>query len=251
MRYLILLILCLGMLTSALAQSPTLFRLSQDDLAGENLTLLETEKPYYQRRAYVGTDLAIFILAIDNVTNEFESFPLEEFIFWKNGKAIVEPAGDAAFEVQAGDYFIQPKGFKGKFNFVGGDDYHLEFSIITKERAAEEVVSPISKAMVIERDILSGASQEHMGDEVNLYSGVELAVNLVRTKAITFDKNPFERVIHVINGVLTLTSANGDKEVFYPGDFFVIPEGYEGSWQSTGLQALRAFEIYKADQEKK
>ena len=246
MRYLILLSLALGFTANSLAQSPAIFRLSQDDLAGENLTLLETEKPYYQRKAYDGTDLAIFILAIDNVTNEFESFPLEEFIFWKNGKAIVEPVDAPSFEVQAGDYFIQPKGFKGRFNFVSGDEYHLEFSIITKERAPKEAISPISHAMVIERDILSGSSKKHMGDEVNLYSGVELEVNLLRTKEITFDGTAKERVIHLINGVLTMTAKDGKEEVFYPGDFFVIPEGFEGTWQSTGLQALRAFEIYKA-----
>ena len=252
MKKLITLLILAGLPFAVSAQqtdtTPSIFRLSQDDLAGQNLTLAQTEKPYYQRKAYDGKDLAIFIIGISNVTNEFESFPLEEFIFWKNGKAIVEPNGQPSFEVHSGDYFIQPKGFQGKFNFVGGDDYHLEFSIITKTRAPENEYSPINKAMVLSRDIVSGASKAHQGDKVNLYKGVEIEVNLLRTRQIKFDPNSKERVVHVYNGVLTLTADSGQKEVFYPGDFFVIPEGYKGTWQSTGLQTLRAFEIYKVKQ---
>ncbi len=231
---------------SAYNEPSRIFKLTQDDLAGENLTLKKGENPYYQGKVYDGKDLMIFSIAISNVTNTFESFPLEEFIFWKNGKARIDPEGEQSMIVQAGDYLIQPKGFKGRFNFIGGDEYHLEFSVITKQRAAKSKMSPINKAMVISRDIISGASPNHKGERVNLYSGVEIEVNLLRSAQINFESNTKERLIHVVNGIITMTPTGGKPIKCYPGDFFVIPEDFKGSWQSTGAQALRAFEVYKA-----
>ncbi|MEO1255784.1 MAG: cupin domain-containing protein, partial [Bacteroidota bacterium] len=98
-----------------------------------------------------------------------------------------------------------------------------------------------------DRDILSGSSENQEEPIFEVYSGVELVLNLVREKKRRFTDNSKERVIHVLNGILEMEVGNEKTERFYPGDFFVIPEGFNGSWKSAGAQALRAFEIYQAD----
>ncbi|MEM6642550.1 MAG: cupin domain-containing protein [Bacteroidota bacterium] len=234
------------------AQMPSsdqaIFRIDKSQLAGENLTLKQNKddpsNAYYQAKVYDGEELAVFLVALSNVSNEFESFPLEEFIFWINGKARVEPSSGEVFEIHAGDYFIQPKGFKGTFNFVGGDPYHLELAVVSKTRANAEDFSPINKAMVVSRDIISGASKNHTDSINSLYKGVELTLDLVRKKKILFQNNPQERIVHVLNGVLAITPQNQAAQLFYPGDFFILPKGFNGSWESEGFQALRTFQVY-------
>ena len=235
----------------AQSNSPEIVAISREDLAGENLTPAiqagETDTSYYQQKAYDGTDFVIYLVAIKNRTNEFQRFPIEEFIFWADGKAIVEPDDEQPFTIQASDYFIQPKGFKGKFNFVSGDEPHLELAMVSKKRADSASVSPMTKAMIIESNILSGSSELHAGEEALIYSGAELHVNLVRHRERLFADNEKERLIHLLSGTLTMKS-NGVEMKFYPGDFFVIPKGFSGTWKSDSFRTLRAIEVMQVDE---
>ncbi|MEM9858039.1 MAG: cupin domain-containing protein [Bacteroidota bacterium] len=222
------------------------FRIPQDQLAGEGLTFRESKLEVYQKKVYDGAELGIYMVAIGNGTNEFEDFPIEEFIFWMNGKAKVEPHQGEPFEVQTGDYFIQAKGYKGKWSFVGKDKIHLELAVVAKQRSDSSLRSPISKAMVIDRNILSGASKNHQEPIAEVYSGVELAVNLINKEYKTSQNQEKEKLLQVLNGILKVTSEDGATDTFYPGDFLVIPKNFKGQCESVGFQTLRAFEVYSA-----
>jgi len=67
-------------------KSIAIHKISKELLAGEGLDYIkhkEPDKTVYQKKVYDGETFAIFMVAIGtNITNEFESFPLEEFIFW-------------------------------------------------------------------------------------------------------------------------------------------------------------------------
>ena len=222
----------------------TVFKISKELLAGEGLDNIEqqdTTRTVYQKRVYDGKEFAVFMVAIGTgITNEFNGFPLEEFIFWMNGKAVVEPEGEDPFSIYTGDYFIQAKGFRGKWNFEDIGGVHLELAVVAKNRPDSTFKSPMTKAMVIDRDIVSGVSRPE-NDQV--YRGPELSVNLI-DKEEDFSKSTKERMIHVLNGVLTVT-AGGEEHQFFPGDFFVVPENFDGEWSSSSVQNLRAFEVYK------
>ena len=226
--------------------STAIFRISRADLAGENLVGGvqdgESDTSYYQQRIYDGKELIVFLFAIKNRTNTFERFPIEEFVFWADGKAIVEPDGEEPFAVVAGDYFVQPKGFKGKFNFVSGDEPHLELALVSKRRADSTSISPMTKALLIEPNIIAGSSEDHKGEQVEIYSGIELTVNLVRHEKRTFSGNQKERLVHVLSGMLT---AGG--ETFYPGDFFIVPANFSGDLTSIGFRPFRGLEVYQVD----
>ena len=226
-------------------QSPSIYKISNELLAGEGLDVIpqkDSTRTVYQKKVYDGKDLAVFIVAIGTgITNEFRSFPLEEFIFWMNGKAVVEPVGEDPISVYTGDYFIQAKGFNGKWNFVDIGGVHLELALVAKNRPDSTFKSPMFKALVIDRDIISGVSKptDHL-----IYEGPELTVNLL-TQSNQLENLTNERMLHVLNGTLTLMEENQTEQTFYPGDFFVVPEGFNGTWTSTSIQNLRVFEVYK------
>ncbi len=225
-------------------------KLTKEDLAGENLSPLINENlndtSFYQQIAYDGSDFTIYMVSIANRTNQFRRFPIEEFVFWADGKAIVEPDDEEPVEITAGDYFIQPKGFSGKFNFVSGSGSHLELTLISKRRADSASVSPMTKAKIIDRQILSGSSILHAGENAEIYRGVELQVNLVRHRLREFNNNPKERLIHLLSGVLTMIT-NERMERYYPGDYLIIPKGFTGKWQSDSVITLRALEVMQVE----
>ncbi|MEO9482751.1 MAG: cupin domain-containing protein [Ekhidna sp.] len=224
---------------------PSIIKISKELLAGEGLSAIKQEDPerrFFQKRVYNGTDLAVYMVAIGSgITNEFESFPMEEFIFWKNGKALVEPINEEAFPIFAGDYFIQAKGFQGKWNFIGDGELHLELSVIARNRSASSGPSPISKALVIDRDLLSGVSNKK-----EIYTGVELTVNMLTAGKLEFEGTTKERMLHIVNGVITITQSGEEPIKCYPGEFIILREGFEGRWESQSLQPLRILEIYRS-----
>lgn len=223
----------------------SIYKIPKALLAGEGLDSIpqqDTTRTVFQKKVYDGEDIIIFMVAIGTgITNEFQGFPLEEFIYWINGKAVVEPDGAEPFPVYTGDYFVQAKGFNGKWNFVDIGGVHLELALIAKNRPGQEVRSPISQAMVLDRDLISGVTQPDNGQ---IYNGVEITVNL-RTEPSELDEILQERMLHVLNGVLTVTTPDREVYQFFPGDFFVLPEGFEGAWSHSSLQQLRVLEVFK------
>ena len=226
----------------------TIYKISKDFLAGEGLDFKkqkDSTRTVYQKRVYNGNELAVYMIAIGtDITNEFESFPMEEFIFWINGKAVVEPKGEEAIEIHSGEYFIQAKGFSGKWNFVDTGGLHLELALIAKNRPDKQFKSPITKALVIDKNILSGVVKPSKG---LIYKGPEITVNLLNTESDLTKNHHKERMLHIINGIITVESSHTKKEKLYPGDFFIVSEGFNGRMSSNSLQDLRVLEIFKSE----
>ena len=234
----------------ATTNKQNVIKVPKELLAGEGLDSIPQKDPsrtVFQKKVYDGEDVALFIVAIGTgITNTFEGFPLEEFIFWINGKAIVTPKDAPSFEIQKGDYFIQAKGFSGTWSFVENGGLHLELALIAKNRPDSLVKSPMTKAKVFDKDLISGITNLDQETHV-VYQGAELDVYLVRSKKRNFNGTATEALIHVLSGVLTVASKNdGSTEDFYPGDFFMIPPNFKGSWISDSLQDLRVLEVTKA-----
>ncbi len=224
--------------------SPGIYKLSKEYLAGEGLDFIkqkDTTRTVYQKKVFDGVDLAVYMVAIGTgITNEFGNFPLEEFIFWMNGKAVVEPVGEEPFPIFTGDYFIQAKGFQGKWNFIDIGGPHLELALVAKNRPDSTFKSPMSRALVIDRDIISGVAKPLNGQ---IYEGPEITVNLLTSEEVLTSSSQ-ERMIHVLSGVLSFKSGNEEYRL-YAGDFFFLPENIEGEWSCESIQGLRVIEVYK------
>jgi uncharacterized cupin superfamily protein len=48
-----------------------------------------------------------------------------------------------------------------------------------------------------------------------------------------------EEFVMVLNGSATLTMVGGEPQTFYAGDFFVVPEGWDGNWTVDGNHLYR------------
>ena len=242
-------LLTMGVYKSHAQTDQPIYQLSRECLAGEGLNKIkqkDSTRTVYQKKVYDGHDIAIYLVAIGTgITNEFSNFPLEEFIFWMNGKAIIEPRGEEAFSIQTGDYFVQAKGFKGKWNFVDTDGVHLELALVAKDRPDSTFKSPMTRAMILDRDLISGVTKP---DDGLVYEGPEITVKLYQSAKDLMKSNQ-ERMVHILNGVLTLVNQDGQKRLFYPGDFFVVKEGFTGIWNSTSIQSLRVLEVFKTKME--
>jgi len=56
-----------------------------------------------------------------------------------------------------------------------------------------------------------------------------------------------EEFVYVLNGSATLTQVGGEPQTFYTGDFFVVPEGWDGNWTVEGNHLYRELIAVPAD----
>jgi len=72
----------------------------------------------------------------------------------------------------------------------------------------------------------------------DMFDGEELRVVVVEsTPAKTDHRNrplEYDEFVLVLNGKLTLTEPDGTVHEFTPGDAFVVPKGYTGTWEQHG-----------------
>lgn len=105
----------------------------------------------------------------------------------------------------------------------------------------KESVTPIT----LDRSVLSGVGLEKIDlkDEPekdfyqkNLFWGKELGVFVVGTETWTntIDDYPFDEFIYMYNGEAIVKPIEGAAQVFYSGDYFFAPKGFDGEWEVKG-----------------
>lgn len=206
------------------------------------------EREFFQKQVHRGNELSVFILSSETAKNTFDSFPLEEFVYFLSGRADITPADSTAYSFFPGDYIIVPKGFKGDWTNNGGPRYHLELSVISNKRSDTGVTSVANKPFVLDRNTIAGTemiqtTEHHYVEEI--YAGVELEIKQVwevpmEHKISHLEKEQF---IHILSGKLVLISSSGREHTFYAGDFFILPETFTGTWKSYGADLFRTLRI--------
>lgn len=206
------------------------------------------EREFFQKRVHRGQELTVFLLSSETAKNTFENFPLEEFVYFMNGRADIRPSDSLGYSFYPGDYIVVPKGFKGDWTNNGGNRYHLELSVISNERSDSAVTSHRNKPFVLNRDVLAGTDITSIEIDPyvdELYAGVELEIKQVsevpKEEAISFLEK--EQFIHILSGKLVLTSLSGKEHIFYAGDFFILPKTFTGIWQSYGADLFRTLRV--------
>lgn len=85
----------------------------------------------------------------------------------------------------------------------------------------------------------------------SLFDGEELRVVVVEsTPAKTDHRNrplEYDEFVLVLNGKLVLTEPDGTIHEFTPGDAFVVPKGYTGTWEQHGRYRELAIIAQSAD----
>jgi len=116
----------------------------------------------------------------------------------------------------------------------------LSFSV-ARAQDVKENVSPIS----FDKSIISGVGLEKIDikDEPEkdfyqrrLYWGKELGVFVVGTEnwTNTITNYPFDEFIYMYNGEAHVRPTEGDSKIFYSGEYFFAPKGFQGEWEIKG-----------------
>ena len=199
----------------------------------------EPEKDFYQRNLYRGRDLSVYVVSTQTWNNKMVGFPFDEFVYMLHGEAMIKPANGPSQLFYSGDYFFAPKGYTGEWEIRAGQNLHYELSVISTSRTDTSKIVKGQHHQLFSRSKLSGAhiklNQSGFYSEV-LQNGVELTVTLEAEipRKLNLDEGAVEEMIHLLSGQLTMVDLDGDEHVFYTGDFFIIPEGFKGSWISKG-----------------
>ena len=117
------------------------------------------------------------------------------------------------------------------------------------EDTGSEVISPIR----LDGELISGVGMETVPwfDEAVtakwnfLFTGTELSVSVFEsvlnegaerksTNSRVTDY-PWDQFVVVLSGKSVLTDASGKSQSFVAGDYFVVPKGFSGTWESFGV----------------
>ncbi|MBO3698600.1 cupin domain-containing protein [Roseivirga sp. E12] len=205
----------------------------------EKVTLnAEPERKFFQRRLLRGEDLSVYVVSSQSWTTRMDNFGIDEVVYMLNGKAKITPNGGKEMAFQSNEFFFIPKGYTGSWQIVANDNYHYELSIITTERASS-ANSAKTVPELLDKDKLSGIEIEI--NEQGIYEhvltkGVELTVKLMAEapRSLKSSGPMSEKLIHLLSGQIDITDSIGELHTFYTGDFFLIPKGFTGNWQSKG-----------------
>jgi|GEM_PF-315601 len=86
------------------------------------------------------------------------------------------------------------------------------------------------------KKVTSSADPERLLFQKMLFQGNEISVFVVasETKTANWEDYGIEEFIYVINGRARLNPATSEERFYYPGDFFWVPKGYKGEWETQG-----------------
>ncbi len=113
--------------------------------------------------------------------------------------------------------------------------------IITNAQESETIIKPIT----VDKSTLSGIGLKKIDlknepekgfYQKRLFWGHELGVFVVGTETWTNNiKNyPFDEFVYMFNGEAIVKPANGTSQIFYSGDYFFAPKGFNGEWEIKG-----------------
>jgi len=234
-------------------KAPAPILLDKEALSGLGLERLKADwipadREVYRKTLFEGTKLKVSVLAATGAKHTFKKTPYTEFIRILNGRATLTEKNGTIHTFETGDFFIVPKGFEGEWHSEG-NRYYQQLIISSKERSEGDATG-VPKPLLIDRSKLSGIGLDKRVWERNperevyttrMHKGDELTVAIVAGAAAKteFTKAAPEEFVYVVNGSATLTPLGGKPQTFYAGDFFIVPEGFQGTWETRGHHLYR------------
>lgn len=242
--------------TLAQDNKPSPILLDKEVLSGVNLRKIdlkdEPEKDFYQKMLFNGSDIMIFVVSTETWNNKIENYAFDEYVYLLNGQSIVKPKTDNAKIFNYGDHFFVPKNFQGTWEVNAGENLHYELSVISKLRTDSTYISKNTTFSEVERSMLSGVQLSLDDDNIHqeiIREGVELKLtfNAEKPQIRKLEGTTKEQLVHVLSGMITFTDSDNKVFTFHTGDFFVIPKGLEGQWNSQGHGIVKYLIVEKSD----
>ena len=221
-------------------------------LSGKGLKSVELKdqpkRKFFQSQVYKGEEISAYMISSNTADKDFESFPIDEFVFLTKGAVLFEPKDRKKIKFNANDFFVLPRGFQGNIKTVGDPKYHLELSIISNKRADTELISKNILPILLDKELILGEDiqlNENGFYENVFYSGLELEVriHIERPRQFSIANNKKEQCIHILDGSLNITANKAKTQTFNKGDFFILPIGFGGTIETKGDNLVRMIKI--------
>ncbi len=247
--------LFIGLLSFALSSplfAQDILRLDRAALSGLGLEGGPTEDGTlrYSKTLYDGEKFNVLVAAGNGPHNietiNIDSFPIQEFCYLINGSVTFIGRDGRTETFHTGDFFVIPRGFSGQMITQGNHLYQV-LLVVSDERG-----EPIPNAfpMMIDKTNMSGlglepssfppAGPDAESNRKTMWEGSELVITIMDVEPNAGDFTDMsEEFVYVLNGSATLTSVGGEPQTFYTGDFFVVPEGWDGNWAVDGNHLYR------------
>ncbi|PKV49522.1 uncharacterized protein DUF861 [Aquimarina sp. MAR_2010_214] len=215
----------------------------------------DPDRELYQKRIYNGIDLGIYVVCSETAKATWENYKAEEFIYVINGQAKLTPKGEKTKTFNAGDFFFAPRGYTGDWETVGGNKYYYELAVVAKKKG-ETSKSEIPNPFLVDKERFSGInitridtpSGEQESYRDMLYEGEDLTmvIEAEKPQKKEIKHSTQEQLIYVIGGAVNITPKGEVSSTFFTGDFFVLPQGFTGSWESEGFDLFRTLNVTKS-----
>ncbi|MBN4053540.1 DUF861 domain-containing protein [Haliea sp. AH-315-K21] len=211
----------------------------------------------YGKTLYDGDVFNVSVAAGNGPDNievlEIESFGVQEFCYLINGTATFIGNDGRTETFHTGDFFVIPKGWGGTMITQGNHLYQV-LLVVSDDRS-----DPVPDAFptLIDRTNMSGLgleassfgpAGEFESNRKIMWDGAELVITIMDVEPNSGDFTDMaEEFVYVLNGSATLTAVGGEPQTFYRGDFFVVPEGWDGNWTVDGNHLYRELIALSAD----
>lgn len=233
-------------------------RLDKNLLSGVGLKKVvapwDTARDLKQKRLYDGTDMRAYVVASQTKKVRQDNYRVEEVILLLSGMARLTPDGGELNTFYTGDFFFVPRGYNGYWETVGGQNHYLyEFSVIVKQKNEKDTNPAMLNPVLVDKEKLSGINLANAGPDGYydiIHEGADLSIYLKgeTEREIEINDHDKEQIIYVIAGMVTVTADGGEAQTFYPGDIFVMPEGFTGQWNAKGNNLFRTLILQKSSE---
>ena len=212
----------------------------------------------YGRTLYEGEKFNVFVAAGNrngpSEVLEMHPMPFQEFCYLLNGTVTFKEDDGRVQTFHTGDFFIIPRGFSGQMITQGNQLYQV-MVVMANERS--DPLPGVTSPKLVDRTAMSGLDLESFVFEPqpqveanmkSIHQGAELDVSIIEVGANSDEFTDMaEELVYVVSGSATLTSPGGEPQTFYKGDFFVVPEGWSGTWAVEGNHLYRELIVVAAD----
>ena len=204
----------------------------------------------YGKTLYDGDKFNVSIAAGNGPNNieiiEVDSFPIQEFCYLINGSATFIGKDGQTATFNTGDFFVIPLGWGGTFITQGNHLYQV-LLVVSDERgeaipgAFPTMVDPTyMSGLGLDVSSFPAAGEDAESNRKAIWDGAELDITVMDVESNSADFTDMsEEFVYVLNGSATLTQVGGEPQTFYTGDFFVVPEGWDGNWTVEGNHLYR------------
>lgn len=253
--FLVLVLLSLNVKSQSQVIKP--IPVDKEVLSGLNLKAVKNkdqpDRRLFQKNIFWGKEIGVFIVSSETASARQENYAMEEFLYLLNGRSRMNPDNGDEIIFKTGDYFVAPKGFTGEWETQGGGEFILELSVIARNRPEVEVNPDLTLPVALDRNLLSGYDMPSIENGKSakkvLYAGLELTVEVeIHKNGIqSVEESKKEQLLQVLSGKLTITDAEGEVHTFYRGEWFILPQGFEGQWEMQAHGLFRTLRITRSD----